>query len=135
LRIELLETRFLINEFHIDWSDCIRVGYGGTDVGFEASSPSVFIESESTKLSIGAEGFKFEDTSDELRGPTGIYIVPQGLELKYFSRAQKCKAEGIQIEESWRGAKVDLGRRRRRRKKRRREEDGEGPAGGGPTGR
>jgi hypothetical protein len=57
LRIELLETHFSINEFHIDWSDCIRVGYGGTDVGLEASSAPVFIESEGAKFSIGGEGF------------------------------------------------------------------------------
>jgi hypothetical protein len=35
---------------------------------------SVFIESEGAKLSIGAEGFKLEDTSDELYGPTGVHI-------------------------------------------------------------
>jgi hypothetical protein len=110
LQVQLLETRFAIGEFHVDWSDGIRIGYGATDVGFEASSAAVFIESEGAKLSIGAEGFKLEDTSDNWRGPTGIYIGPEGLELKYFySKYLKFDAEGIHISESWRGADVELG--------------------------
>jgi hypothetical protein len=60
-------------------------------------------------LSIGGEGFKLEDTSDELHDPTGIYIGRHGLELKYYSRALKLNAQGIDIDESWSGANVDLG--------------------------
>jgi hypothetical protein len=47
---------------------------GATRTGSPTYATPVSVESEGAKLSIGAEGFKLKDTSDELHGPTGIYI-------------------------------------------------------------
>jgi hypothetical protein len=107
VNVELLETKFVFNDFHVDWSDGILVGYGDTDVGFRVSDSQVFITGEGCELSLGAQGLKLTDNSRSWVTPE-ITVGPSGVTLERGSRKIELGPSGL----TWGGGflgKLSLG--------------------------
>jgi hypothetical protein len=115
LDVKLEGQKFVFNDFHVDWSDGILVGYGATDIGFRVSDSSVFITGEGAELALGADGLTLTDSSDDWCegtvnvGPSGVTLEwgPKSIPVRYKIQLGP---DGLTWDSTWLG-KLSLGPR------------------------
>lgn len=101
------DQKFAIDEFHIDWSNGILIGYGDTEIGFRQNDGVVFLTGEGAELSIGAAGLTLKDTRMPWQ-TRAVTLGPNGVKLDHDWAKIELSADGL----TWYGGflgKLSLG--------------------------